>query len=93
MAWRVVDSVEASPGSKDVGASWRVRLERGDEKAEVVVDVTRTATTVLDAGGWVAGETRRALGTRGKSAVRDALAEGGDPPAWIVCSTEGCHAE
>jgi hypothetical protein len=97
VAWKVRESVRAKPGSKDVGASWLVRLtaENGRE-AWTVVDVSGTAMAVLESG-TVAHETRAALRTQGRSAVESAvksLGRGDDnPPARIVCSTEGCRAE
>jgi hypothetical protein len=47
--------------------------------------------------GTVAHETRAALRTQGRSAVESAVKSLGrgdeDPPARIVCSTDGCRAD
>jgi hypothetical protein len=84
-------------GSKDVGASWSVRLTaEGGREAWTVVDVFGTAMVVLETG-TVAHETRAALRTQGRSAVESAVKSLGrgdeDPPARIVCSTDGCRAD
>jgi hypothetical protein len=93
MTWRVRESVRADPGSKDVGASWVVRLEADDgRQASTVVDVSRTAIASLEKG-TVATDTRMALRTQGRSAVEDIVRRGGDPSARILCSTDGCQPE
>lgn len=97
MAWKVRESVRANPGSKDVGASWSVRLTAEDgREAWTVVDVSGTAMAILDTGA-VAHETRAALRTQGRSAVEGAVKSLGrgdeNPPTRIVCSTDGCRAE
>lgn len=97
MSWTVRESARANPGSKDVAASWSVRLEAEDgRQATTVVDVSGTAMAILETGA-VAHETRMALRTQGRSAVQSAVKSLGrgndDPPARIICSTEGCRAE
>jgi hypothetical protein len=93
VAWRVRESVRADPGSKDVGASWKVRVEAEDgRRASTIVDVSRTAMDTLEFGP-VADDTRMALRTQGPAAVENAVRRGDEPPARIVCSTEGCRAE
>jgi hypothetical protein len=58
--------------------------------------VSGTAMVVLETG-TVAHETRAALRTQGRSAVESAVKSLGrgdeDPPARIVCSTDGCRAD
>jgi hypothetical protein len=89
----VRESVRADPGSKDVGASWVVRLEADDgRQASTVVDVSRTAMASLERG-TVANDTRMALRTQVRSAVKALVRGGEDPSARIVCSTQGCRAE
>jgi len=52
----VRESVRADPGSKDVGASWVVRLEADDgRQASTVVDVSRTAMASLERGTVATG--------------------------------------
>ena len=93
VAWRVRESVRADPGSKDVAASWAVRLEAGDgRQAWTIVDVSRTAMDTLEFGS-VADDTRMALRTQGRTAVENVVRRGDEPPARIICSTEGCRAE
>jgi hypothetical protein len=93
VAWRVRESVRADPGSKDVGASWAVRVEAEDgRQASTIVDVSRTAMDTLEFGS-VADDTRMALRTQGRTAVENAVRRGDDPPARIICSPEGCRAE
>lgn len=85
--------MRADPGTKDVGASWLVRLQADDgREASTVVDVSRTAMTSLERG-TVANETRMALRTQGRSALEALVRSGEEPPARIVCSTQGCRAE
>jgi hypothetical protein len=85
--------VRADLGSKDVGASWLVRLEADDgREASTVVDVSGTAMASLERG-TVANDTRMALRTQGRSALEALVRSGEEPPARIVCSTEGCRAE
>jgi hypothetical protein len=85
--------IHADPGSKEVGASWVVRLEADDaQEASTGVDVSRTAMAALE-HGTVANETRMALRTQGRNAV-EALARRRDEPAVrILSSTDGCRAE
>jgi hypothetical protein len=91
--WRVRESARADPGSKDVGASWVVRLEASDgRQASTIVDVSRTAIASL-AGGTVADDTRMALRTQGRSAVEAFVRGGREPAMRIICSTDGCRAE
>jgi hypothetical protein len=93
VAWRVRESVRADPGSKDVGASWAVRLTAEDgRQATTVVDVSGTAMASLKSG-TVADDTRMALRTQGRTAVEDVVRRGDEPPTRIICSTEGCRAE
>jgi hypothetical protein len=93
VAWRVRESVPADPGSKDVAASWTVRLEAEDgRQASTIVDVSRTAMDTLEFGS-VADDTRMALRTQGRAAVENVVGRGDEPPARITCSTEGCRAE
>jgi hypothetical protein len=93
VAWRVRESVRADPGSKDVAASWTVRLEAEDgRQASTIVDVSRTAMDTLEFGS-VADDTRMALRTQGRTAVENVVRRGDEPPARITCSTEGCRAE
>jgi len=93
VAWRVRESVRADPGSKDVGASWVVRLEADDgRQASTVVDVSRTAMASVERG-TVATDTRMALRTQGRSAVEALVRGGDDPSARILCSMQGCRAE
>lgn len=93
MAWKVRESVRANPGSKEVGASWSVRLEAEDgRQAATIVDVSRAAMDVLETG-TVSDDTRMALRTQGRSAAKDLVRGDDDPPPRIVCSTEGCRAE
>jgi hypothetical protein len=80
-------------GSKDVGASWVVRLEADDgQEASTVVDVSRTAMAALG-HGTVANETRMALRTQGRSAVEALARRREEPAVRILCSTDGCRAE
>ena len=37
MAWKVRESVRANPGSKEVGASWSVRLEAEDGRYTIAL--------------------------------------------------------
>ena len=93
VAWRVRESVRADPGSRDVGASWAVRLTAEDgREASTIVDVSRTAIASLESGS-VADDTRMALRTQGRTAVEKLVRRGEEPPARIICSTEGCRAE
>jgi hypothetical protein len=93
MTWRVRESVRADPGSKDMGASWIVRLEADDgRETSTVVDVARTAMAALE-HGTVANDTRMALRTQGRSAVEAIVRAREEPAARIVCSIEGCRAE
>jgi hypothetical protein len=93
VAWRVRESVRADPGSKDVGASWAVRLTAEDgRQATTVVDVSGRAMAILETG-TVADETRMALRTQGRAAVENVVRRGKEPPARIICGTEGCRAE
>jgi len=93
VAWKVRESVRADPGSKDVAASWTVRLEAEDgRQASTIVDVSRTAMDTLEFGS-VADDTRMALRTQGRAAVENVVRRGDEPPARIICSTEGCRAE
>jgi hypothetical protein len=93
VAWKVRESVRANPGSKDVAASWTVRLEAEDgRQASTIVDVSRTAMDSLESGP-VADDTRMALRTQGRTPVENVVRRGGEPPARIICSTEGCRAE
>jgi hypothetical protein len=76
-----------------MGASWAVRLTADDgRQATTVVDVSGTAMAILETG-TVADETRMALRTQGRTAVENVVRKGKEPPARIVCSTEGCRAE
>jgi hypothetical protein len=43
--------------------------------------------------GSVADETRMALRTQGRAAVKNVVRRGDEPPARIICSTEGCRTE
>jgi hypothetical protein len=91
--WRVRESVRADPGSKDVGASWVVRLQADDgQEASTVVDVSRTAMAALE-HGTVANETRMALRTQGRSAVEALPRRREEPATRILCSADGCRAE
>jgi hypothetical protein len=79
--------------SKDVAASWAVRLEAEDgRQASTIVDYLRTAMDTLEFGS-VADDTRMALRTQGRTAVENVVRRGDEPPARIICSTQGCHAE
>jgi hypothetical protein len=61
----VRESVRVYPSSKDVRASWVVRLEADDgRQASTIVDVSRTAMASLE-GGTVAIDTRMVLRTQG----------------------------
>ena len=70
-----------------------IRLD-GDDGRQVstVVGVSRSAIASLE-GGTVANDTRMALRTQGRSAVEAIIRRGEEPPARIVCSTQGCQAE
>ena len=82
----------ANPGSKDVAASWAVRLVADDgREASTIVDVSRTALDSLEFGS-VADDTRMALRTQGRAVVENAVRRGEEPPARIICSTQGCRA-
>jgi hypothetical protein len=92
VAWKVRESVRAKPGSKDVAASWAVRLVADDgREASTIVDVSRMAMDSLEFGS-VADDTRMALRTQGRAVVENAVRRGEEPPARIVCSTQGCRA-
>ena len=93
MAWKVRESVRANPGSKDVAASWAVRLVAEDgREASTIVDVSRTAMDTLEFGS-VADDTRMALRTQGRAVVEKVVRKGDEPPARIICTTEGCRSE
>jgi hypothetical protein len=88
--WRVRESGRLPPSSKSIGASWSVRSTSPDGKEVWTrVDVFRAAINQLEKGS-VAGETRLALRTQGRSPVEAAVKRGDDPPERIVCSASGC---
>ena len=84
----------ANPGSKDVAASWAVRLVAEDgREASTIVDVSRTAMDTLEFGS-VADDTRMARRrTQGRAVVEKVVRKGHDPPARIICTPEGCRSE
>lgn len=86
MPWAITGGPldHAEPGYDGRGWLWEIR--QGDEYRRVFVQISGSA---LASSRGLAGETERAIATRGASEVEKVLAED-DPPRMIGCSTLGC---
>jgi hypothetical protein len=86
--WEIVfGACEIEPdGRVDAAVCWAYELERGGERRLLTVEVTRAAA-IADKSA-AAEEVRRALTTRGSSAVM-AVIDRDQPPRRLVVDTRG----
>jgi hypothetical protein len=86
--WEIVFGArEVEPnGREDVTVCWAYELERGGERRTLTVEVTRAAA--IGDKSMAPDDVRRALTTRGSSAVMEVL-DRDQPPRKLLVDTHG----